>query len=114
MTQLTEHGHWSTHSALRLQLETRRLELLRRVSRITGDLRAPRSPDWEEQASEVENDEVLEGLDAMSRAEVLAINATLRRMTDGRFGFCVRCGEAIDEPRLAAVPTAATCINCAA
>ena len=54
------------HDALRTQLETRLTRLLRRVERIEGDLRQTHDPDWQERATELENDEVLEvGLHAI-------------------------------------------------
>ena len=37
---------------------------------------------------------------------VAEIDQALMRMKEGSYGLCVRCGEAIDERRLEAVPTA--------
>ena len=103
----------ATHTSLQLQLETRLQEILGRVGRIEQDLRKTPERDWEEQATAVENDQVLEGLDDMARAEVLGIRQALNRMAAGEYGFCVECREPIDEKRLEAAPTADRCIYCA-
>lgn len=47
------------------------------------------------------------------RSERTAINAALARIDEGEFGFCVKCGDEIAEPRLLHNPSVATCIECA-
>jgi RNA polymerase-binding transcription factor DksA len=101
------------HDRLRVQLETRLETILGRIGRIEGDLRRTPDRDWTEQASLQENDEVLEGLDDLERAEAVTIRVTLRRIESGDYGVCARCGKPIDQKRLDAVPTADTCIHCA-
>jgi RNA polymerase-binding protein DksA len=101
------------HDALRAQLEERLTRLVRRVGAIEGDLRQTRDRDWQERATERENDEVLEGLDEMTRAEVTQIRAALERIANGSYGVCASCGEPIGSERLAAVPSAMTCVKCA-
>jgi RNA polymerase-binding protein DksA len=49
-----------------------------------------------------------------AREHLAAIDAAMRRLGDGTYGGCARCGRPIGEGRLAARPTATTCINCAA
>jgi DnaK suppressor protein len=49
-----------------------------------------------------------------AREQLAAIDAARRRLETGRYGICERCGEPIGEERLAARPTAVTCIRCAA
>lgn len=102
-----------THTALRQQLEARLGQILARVGRIEGDLRRTHDRDSQEAAIEIENDEVLEGLDDMSRSEVGEIRTALRRMVTGQYGLCSQCGQEITADRLAAVPTASKCIVCA-
>ena len=41
------------------------------------------------------------------------IEASLRRIENGEFGWCLRCGEAIAAKRLDFDPTAPLCIDCA-
>lgn len=47
------------------------------------------------------------------RAEIDKINAALKRLDDGDYGYCVTCGEEIPEKRLAVDPAAPFCIGCA-
>ena len=47
------------------------------------------------------------------QAEIERIEATLLRIEEGDFGFCVNCGEDIAPKRLQFDPTLPTCIDCA-
>ena len=98
---------------LRGRLEGRLAEILGRIDRIERDLRRTPERDWTEQATLQENDEVLEGLDDLERAEAVAIRKALRRVEAGDYGVCSGCGQSIEPQRLSAVPTAETCIRCA-
>jgi DnaK suppressor protein len=100
------------YEAARTQLEKELARLVQRVGKIEGDLRQVKDPDWPEQAIQVENDEVLKGLDAMSRAEVIRIRAALGRIANGTYGSCANCGKAIGTERLAAIPSTITCRAC--
>lgn len=46
-------------------------------------------------------------------ADPRAARAALRRMAEGRYGWCLRCGQAISRDRLLAQPAASTCEACA-
>ena len=48
-----------------------------------------------------------------AQEQVAAIDAALQRLAAGRYGVCERCGRPIGEGRLAARPSAPTCIQCA-
>lgn len=48
-----------------------------------------------------------------ARRQLGAVDAALTRIADGSYGWCERCGNAIPAGRLAARPTAATCVRCA-
>ena len=50
---------------------------------------------------------------AAARDQVAAVDAALRRLADGRYGVCDRCGQPIGAERLAARPSAVTCVRCA-
>ncbi len=50
---------------------------------------------------------------AAAREQVAALDAALRRLAEGRYGVCDRCGRPIGAERLAARPAALTCIRCA-
>lgn len=95
------------------QLEERRGFLSAKVEEIEGDLREPANPDFAEQATEGEADEVLEGLENAGLLEISQINAALSRIEEGTYGDCATCGEPVGEKRLEAIPHAAQCISCA-
>jgi RNA polymerase-binding transcription factor DksA len=101
------------YDAVRARLEEELGRLLRRVGAIRGDLRQSHDRDWQERATELENDEVLEGLDEMTLAEVTRIRAALGRIANGTYGVCAACGHPIGAGRLAVVPSAVTCVTCA-
>jgi DnaK suppressor protein len=48
-----------------------------------------------------------------TREHLSQVDAALRRLNDGDYGRCERCGEPIAAGRLEARPTATTCIKCA-
>ena len=50
---------------------------------------------------------------AAAREQVAALDDALRRLAEGRYGVCDRCGEPIGAERLAARPAAVTCVRCA-
>jgi RNA polymerase-binding transcription factor DksA len=54
-----------------------------------------------------------EALVATLSEALLAVEAALGRMESGGYGVCEKCGGAISDPRLEAMPTATRCINCA-
>ncbi len=103
----------SDDDAVRAQLEQRLVQLTKRAGELEADLRKPQNPDWQERAVEIENDEVLEGLDASTVHEVREIQQALGRIAAGTYGQCTRCGKPIGDARLGAMPHAATCIECA-
>ena len=101
---------------LKQQLQARLAALERRVDRLSGDLRHetdPLEPDFEEQATQREHEEVLAGLDHAGRRELAAIRAALDRIEAGTYGTCVACGDPIAPQRLRALPTALRCLDCA-
>lgn len=98
----------------RAQLEARLVELRARLERIEGELEEPVSESFSEQAVEREDDEVLEDLGSAGAREIRAIEAALKRIDDGTYGVCVRCGDPIGEERLDVVPQAPMCRDCAA
>ncbi len=103
----------ATHDTLRTQLEERLTKLAQRAGRIEADLRKLLDRDWKEQAGEIVNDEVLEGLDDMTLNELRQIRDAIRRLDDGSYGTCTACGQAIAASRLAALPATPVCVTCA-
>lgn len=49
-----------------------------------------------------------------AEAHLVEIEGAELRIVEGTYGTCQRCGRAIGPERLAARPTARTCVNCAA
>jgi len=48
-----------------------------------------------------------------AREHLTQIDAAMRRLAEGSYGTCVRCGQDIGAARLAARPAATTCMSCA-
>ena len=101
---------------IRQRLLTRRNVLAERVRTIDKDIHhrdEPISQDFAEQATELEDREVLEALDSEGREELRQIGRALQRLTNGEYDTCEHCGGKIPEKRLAAVPWTSSCIVCA-
>ena len=91
-------------------------ELDDRLGKITNDVRHvdnPLSKDFSEQATEAENDEVIDAIGNATRAEVEKIKQAIVRIDAGTYGICQGCGEPIKPERLAVMPYATLCIRCA-
>ena len=96
------------------KLEALKTEVTHRISALDKDIRHEgMTADWTEQASERENDEVLESLGNASTTELLMINRALKRINDGEYFSCSLCGEAIPTARLKLLPFTTNCVNCA-
>ncbi len=101
---------------IRQTLLDQREQLNRRIQKITDEVRhsdAPLPPDFSEQATERENEEVLDALGEAGRQELSRINRTLARIEAGEYGICADCGEEIPKQRLEIVPTSEYCVTCA-
>ena len=88
-------------------------KLQQRLDAIKKDLQEEHSKDWEEQAQERENDEVLEALAAEVSEELKQIAIALNKIDSGDYGICSGCGEDIAKERLEVLPDADLCIKCA-
>ena len=95
------------------QLRERLGDLLQRAEVIEDDLRHPLEADSEEQATDLADDEALEGVDDVLRAEIHQVRMALLRIENGSYGTCAKCGNPISKDRLEARPIATRCINCA-
>jgi len=98
---------------LREQLLAQRAALKQRLDTIHEHARSPLERDSEEQAAQLGNLEVVAALEGEAATELEAIDRALQRLADGSFGICTRCGESVGAARLAALPSAATCVKCA-
>jgi DnaK suppressor protein len=98
---------------LRERLEINKAELEERISKIKADVGRGLEADSSEQATQLENMEVLNALVQEGEEELAEIKAALRRMDDDSYGACVACGEEISSERLEARPYSSECIKCA-
>lgn len=102
------------HTTIRAELERKLEALTARVTKIERHLRSPGDPDSQEQATQLEDDEVLVQLDQAELHEIDEIKKALARIDDGGYGQCLTCGASIAAGRLQALPYTPTCIACAA
>lgn len=99
---------------IRAQLEEELKTLYSRSDRIDEHWKnSARHKDWEELAIIRENDEVISGLDDMTRQRIRQIDMALARIDQNEYGICTLCGKPIEKARLEAMPTVTTCISCA-
>lgn len=101
-------------AAIRARLTDRRAQLLAQLASIEADLGQPLEADFAEQAVEREDDEALDRLAQAEVSEIARIDRAIERIDQGVYGACIECGEPIAPARLAALPEAALCIECAA
>lgn len=95
------------------ELEARLADLKGRLVGIEEELDSHQSADWEELATEREDDEVLEGMGLSGQQEIRMIEAALQRIAAGEYGVCVKCGAEIGEARLDVLPFTPFCRDCA-
>ena len=69
--------------------------------------------DFAEQATERENDDVLEEIARETQLSIQQLKAALRRFEDDNYGICASCGEDIAGERLDALPETTFCVDCA-
>jgi DnaK suppressor protein len=106
----------STQAAARTRLLARRAELLHRfryASELADALAEDRTVELVDQANDDWDAHVLSKLGDAETRQLSAVMAALRRLSDGTYGTCVRCERKIAIARLAALPEAALCADCA-
>ena len=54
----------------------------------------------------------MEALNAMDAKKLKAIENALKRIGEGKYGYCLQCGKKIPEGRLRAIPEAVLCVDC--
>lgn len=93
--------------------QSRLEELLGRTGKHLYRREEPYDADFEEQAVETQNNEVVEQIDREAQVELSQINKALERIEAGSYGECSNCGADISEQRLQALPHTDRCIRCA-
>lgn len=94
-------------------LKDKKAQLIKRIAAIEADFHKGRSQDFSEQATETENDGVLDEIHHEAKAELKLVVTALQRIETGLYGNCEECDEPIKAERLLALPYTARCINCA-
>ncbi|MEL6837789.1 MAG: TraR/DksA family transcriptional regulator [Pseudomonadota bacterium] len=97
----------------RRQIVDRIKELTAHLQKISDDLDQPLPADLADQAIDLEDDEVLEGIGRANQRELRLLQDALTRIANGTYGICQKCDETISDARLDAVPYAAICRTCA-
>ena len=110
-------GHDDDDDAIRAQLTAMMADLLAEDA-LSADARAPVTLDQEAvgRLSRIDAMQVQAMAQANAARRVALrgqIAAALKRLDDGDYGWCVRCGEAISPARLRHNPAVSLCINCA-
>jgi DnaK suppressor protein len=102
------------HAKIAKTLKARLSDLTGRLAEVDRELRKPLPADLEEQATDLENQDALKAIENSEIREIRQIQEALKRISEGTYGICSKCGEDIDPRRLEALPTATRCIACAA
>jgi DnaK suppressor protein len=97
-------------------LEDRRNTLRTLLNRTAANeqLSAAQAEDRSDQIAADELSEVVDRLSSRESKELREIDAALKRVAEGSYGRCERCGQAIGRQRLKALPEARYCISCSA
>lgn len=102
-------------TAIRERLNRRRIELLQRyaseVERCEHEDKL--TPETVDLASEQTDDRLLDLLETHDLQALEEVVGALKRLDEGSYGTCLRCGEAISAMRLEVLPTTQHCIACA-
>jgi RNA polymerase-binding protein DksA len=99
--------------ARRTKLLEAKTGLMRRLAALERDATTELNKDFAEQATELENRDVMIALGREGRAELVQIERALERMEAGSYGICESCGKPIAPARLDAHPASSRCIECA-
>jgi len=106
----------SDFNTYKSKLLSLRSDLTKRGDAIAKDLHHEEEQiekDFSEQATQMENQDVLMSLSDDAKTTVMRIDKALMRIEDGSYGTCESCGDKINEQRLDVVPFANLCIKCA-
>jgi DnaK suppressor protein len=89
-------------------------ELLADIARLEGEARAAGDAEVGDQsdaatASQVASESLQE--EALASQTLVEVQDALRRIEDGTYGKCIRCGREIEPARLEAIPWARYCLK---
>jgi DnaK suppressor protein len=96
-----------------LHREVELLKLLHDSARpAAGEASGPGVHDFKDDAVQEAEATVQEAAASHAALELRSVTAALRRLRNGTYGDCLRCGEPIAQARLQALPDAAFCTDC--
>ncbi len=98
------------------ELETLRADLKARLEKYEAHQHredGALEKDSEDQAVQVQNDEVVNSLEEEARIELGQVEHALARLANGQGDECEKCGEKIDPQRLQVLPYTSVCVKCA-
>lgn len=99
----------------RQRLDEEYQNLIRSINRnraAEAEIKLENTEDEGDLAAISHNKELLYNLHETDFQRLKSIQEALKRMDQGEYGECMRCGEDINEKRLMAVPWATLCIQC--
>lgn len=100
-------------SAAKKSLLARRAELIGDIADKEDQIEENSTDDQEDKMAERQEDEILSALSQSDHAEIIRIDAALKRLDEGTYGICANCGEEIAPARLEAMPDTVLCVSCA-
>lgn len=103
----------SEYDDIKRLLTDRKESLVGLLDRVEKSARRKLDKNYEDQAIQRENEEVLTSLDDSLNDELEQIENALLKIEKGDYGKCEDCGKEISVKRLKAVPHASFCIKCA-
>lgn len=96
------------------KLLTLRAEVIERLTKVDADIRHEgMTADMDDQAIELENDEVLNVLNQSLNENLTMIDGALARIDAGEYFNCRTCSKDIPQARLESLPYISQCISCA-
>ncbi len=90
--------------SIKTALEEKLKELQIRAADIENSLSSPKNADSEERAVELENDQTITAIGAITDSEIREIKIALSRIHSGDYSNCTICGKHIAQDRLHALP----------
>jgi DnaK suppressor protein len=93
-------------------MQSKLVDMEKRLAAVTRDITKTLSSDFAEQATERENDDVLEEIAKETKLSIAHLKAALQRIADENYGRCGSCGEEIAAGRLDALPESTLCVKC--
>lgn len=102
------------------QLQTRRDEIIKELNadavRVNDNDYDAKFPDFgdkeDENAAEVATFEKNLSLEKTLEISLFNANKALKKIEEGNYGLCEKCGKPIDPKRLEAFPSATSCMDC--